>query len=135
MTQAVVVAAFIVNDNKVLLARRSDNKNAAPGRFHFPGGHVEFGEQPEEALRRELLEELGVSATVGSPFASFSYMNEFGVHTIAIIYEATAEERAVHLNNGENTALVWVSASEIPSYLSVDDPLFLVAQAGFERTN
>ncbi|CAM5523682.1 (deoxy)nucleoside triphosphate pyrophosphohydrolase [Leifsonia shinshuensis] len=59
-----VVAAVIVRDGAVLACRRAPHKDAA-GRWEFPGGKVEPGEAPAEALRRELREELGVEVRVG----------------------------------------------------------------------
>ena len=54
-----VVAAVIVHDGRVLACRRAPGKNAA-GLWEFPGGKVEPGESAEEALVREIREELGV---------------------------------------------------------------------------
>jgi cysteine synthase B len=59
-----VVCALADRDGKVLLARRAPGQNLA-GFWEFPGGKVEEGETPAEALVRELAEELGVRATVG----------------------------------------------------------------------
>lgn len=58
-----VTAAVIVRGNQVFLARRAPGENFAGG-WEFPGGKVEDGESPEQCLRRELLEELGVKAEV-----------------------------------------------------------------------
>lgn len=59
-----VVAAVAVRDVAVFCCRRRPGKSAA-GRWEFPGGKVDVGEVPEEALARELAEELGVAARVG----------------------------------------------------------------------
>ena len=55
----VVVAAAIVRDGRVLAARRTQPANVA-GRWELPGGKVDPGETPEQALVRELREELGI---------------------------------------------------------------------------
>jgi 8-oxo-dGTP diphosphatase len=55
-----VVAAILRDDDRVLLCHRSPHRQWFPNVWDLPGGHVDAGEQPEEAVRRELLEELGV---------------------------------------------------------------------------
>ena len=55
-----VVAAVLRAGHQVLLCHRSPGREWYPGVWDFPGGHVESEEQPEQALRRELLEEVGV---------------------------------------------------------------------------
>ncbi|MEE8440546.1 MAG: (deoxy)nucleoside triphosphate pyrophosphohydrolase [Spirochaetia bacterium] len=59
----VVVAAVIVQGGKVLIAQRAAGSRFA-GLWEFPGGKVEHGETREEALRREIREELGVDISV-----------------------------------------------------------------------
>lgn len=55
-----VVAAIIVQDNKVLACRRAPHKSS-PGLWEFPGGKVDFGEDPFTALEREIREELNLA--------------------------------------------------------------------------
>lgn len=59
-----VVAALIEKDGKLLVCQRTRHQTM-PLKWEFPGGKIEEGEQPRDALRRELEEELGISATVG----------------------------------------------------------------------
>ncbi|HAF70079.1 TPA: 8-oxo-dGTP diphosphatase MutT [Candidatus Acetothermia bacterium] len=59
-----VVAAFLVQGGRVLLSRRRPG-DVRGGLWEFPGGKVEPGEPPEEALARELSEELGIRVEVG----------------------------------------------------------------------
>ena len=63
-----VVAAFLPQDERVLLARRRPD-DARGGLWEFPGGKVEFGETPAQALARELSEELGIQVEVGEELA------------------------------------------------------------------
>ena len=60
-----VVMALLRRDDRVLLCHRSPDREWFPDVWDFPGGHVEPGERPEDALVRELAEELGV--TIAAP--------------------------------------------------------------------
>jgi 8-oxo-dGTP diphosphatase len=60
-----VVAAVVRRGDALLVTRRLD-RPGRPGQWEFPGGKVEAGEGEAEALRRELLEELGCDADVGA---------------------------------------------------------------------
>lgn len=58
-----IVNGILFADEQILLAYRSVHRRAYPGTWSFPGGHVETGETFEEALSRELGEELGIAPT------------------------------------------------------------------------
>ena len=59
----VVAAAVIIRDGRVLLTRRAEGQHLA-GLWEFPGGKLEDGEAPEDALVRECLEECGIDVEV-----------------------------------------------------------------------
>ncbi len=67
-----VVAAVIVKDGRVLIAQRKKEERLG-GKWEFPGGKVETGENPEQALKRELREELGIEAEIGDFLCSSRY--------------------------------------------------------------
>ncbi len=67
-----VVAAVIYRDEKVLLCQRHDGSHL-PLLWEFPGGKIDPGESPEEALRRELAEELSVRAVIGRQVADVDH--------------------------------------------------------------
>ena len=75
-TVLVVAAALIDTDGRVLIAQRPSNKSMA-GLWEFPGGKINEGEKPENALVRELNEELGIntwrSCLAPLSFASYTY--------------------------------------------------------------
>lgn len=64
MRQILVVAGVIERHGKLLLAQRHPG-GAEGGKWEFPGGKVESGEDPRAALRRELKEELGIETNAG----------------------------------------------------------------------
>ena len=67
-----VVAALIEKDGKLLICQRTRHQTM-PLKWEFPGGKIEEGEQPRDALRRELEEELGITATIGDELARLQH--------------------------------------------------------------
>jgi 8-oxo-dGTP diphosphatase len=61
-----VAAALIVRGGEILIGQRRPEQPMAL-KWEFPGGKIEAGESPEQALARELDEELGIRATIGPP--------------------------------------------------------------------
>ena len=68
-----VVAALIEKDNKILIAKRSTGDSNVLGKWEFPGGKIEPGESSQEALKREIQEELGVSIVIDQFFCTAEY--------------------------------------------------------------
>lgn len=132
--QRIVVAAFLHHQGEILLASRAATKAIAPGVFHLPGGHVEFGEHPAEALKRELNEELAVSTEVGDPIWVFHYM--WGTdHTVGIVFSVrllSAREQ-IRWQTDDLEECMWVPESNLRDYLLVDDHNLQASKAGFNR--
>lgn len=110
----VVACALIDPDDRILLAQRPAGKSMA-GLWEFPGGKIEPGETPEEALIRELHEELGIETKTAClaplTFASHAY-DKF--HLLMPLYICrrwwgTAQSR-------EDQALKWVRAKNLRDY-------------------
>ncbi|MBO0734881.1 MAG: (deoxy)nucleoside triphosphate pyrophosphohydrolase, partial [Methylocapsa sp.] len=82
----VAAAALIDQDFRVLIAQRPQTK-AMPGLWEFPGGKIEWDERPEQALIRELREELGIETEEAClaplSFASHAYP---GFHLLMPLY-------------------------------------------------
>jgi 8-oxo-dGTP diphosphatase len=72
-----VAAAVIIENGRLFLARRAPGEKLA-GYWELPGGKVEPGETPQQALERELAEEFGMTARAGKVVASTIYEYEHG---------------------------------------------------------
>jgi len=86
-----VAIAILRTRGRVFLVRRARGK-PLPGRWEFPGGKVEVGEEPRVALRRELREELGIRVRDLSLFGVYSHVYDFPegpVHYVLLAYAAT----------------------------------------------
>ncbi|MBZ6527232.1 (deoxy)nucleoside triphosphate pyrophosphohydrolase [Aerococcaceae bacterium DSM 111021] len=86
MTKTIdVVGAILIKDNKILCAQRGGEKSL-PYLWEFPGGKIEAGETPQEALRRELIEELKIEVKVeDNIFDVVSYEYDFGIVNLTTI--------------------------------------------------
>ncbi|WP_075997467.1 (deoxy)nucleoside triphosphate pyrophosphohydrolase [Salaquimonas pukyongi] len=113
-TLLVVACALIDADNRVLITRRPEGK-AMAGLWEFPGGKVERDELPEDALLRELQEELGVttwkSCLAPLTFASHDY-GDF--HLLMPLYVCRKWEGLMAAREGQ--ALKWVRPNRLRDY-------------------
>ena len=109
-----VAAALVDADNRVLIAQRPKGK-ALAGLWEFPGGKLEPSERPEDALIRELKEELGVTVKAAClaplTFASHAYDN---FHLLMPLYVCRRWEGFVQPMEGQ--ALKWAHAKELRDY-------------------
>lgn len=91
--QVITACAFIHRTvdgvEKVFLPKRADTKKFLPGKYELPGSHIDYGEDIQAGLVREIKEELDVAVKLGDPFAVFTYTNEVkGSHSIEVVYFA-----------------------------------------------
>jgi 8-oxo-dGTP diphosphatase len=119
----VAAVALLNEEGKVLLAKRPPGRRLA-GLWEFPGGKVDPGEDPETALIRELMEELGIEIAradlVPLTFASHAYP-EF--HLLMPLYLCKRWEGDIAAQ--ENQELLWVKPDELRLYdmPPADEPL------------
>lgn len=122
----VVAAALIDPDGRVLLAQRPPGKSMA-GQWEFPGGKVEPAETPEQALIRELKEELGIDVTESClaplAFASHDYDHFHLVMPLYAIRQWRGQPSAK-----EGQTLAWASKDKLNAYAMPPADIPLVAQ-------
>ena len=110
----VAACALIDADGRVLIAERPAGKPMA-GLWEFPGGKVDAGERPEDALIRELQEELGIvvneSCLAPLTFASHTY-TEF--HLLMPLYVCRRWQGTVSPREGQK--LAWVRPTRLKAY-------------------
>lgn len=119
----VAACALIDTDGRILLAQRPEGKNLA-GLWEFPGGKVESGETPEDALIRELQEEIGITTKHAClaplTFASYAYEK---FHLLMPLYVCRRYEGIARSMEGQ--ALKWVRPQDLRNYPMppADEPL------------
>ncbi|ESR24091.1 (deoxy)nucleoside triphosphate pyrophosphohydrolase [Lutibaculum baratangense] len=110
----VAACALVDPDGRVLLAQRPPGKSMA-GLWEFPGGKVEAGERPEEALIRELAEELGIDVNEAClaplTFASHDYGN---FHLLMPLFVCRRWRGEVSAREGQE--LAWVRPLRMGTY-------------------
>lgn len=106
-----VVGAVIVSAERVLAAKRGSS-GSLPNMWEFPGGKIEDGESPQEALAREIGEELFVDIRVGEEILTTTHDYDFGTVTLTTYY---CEIRSGTPQLTEHAALRWLTPDELSS--------------------
>lgn len=108
-----VVAAIIERDGRVLIGQRQPEQSH-PLKWEFPGGKLEPGETPEQALTRELEEELAIQDARGTEIARYEFVYP-GKNPVALIFYRVTEFE------GEPQNLIyremrWARRAELPEF-------------------
>ena len=104
-----MVAALMRRQGKVLVGKRPEGKSL-PGRWEFPGGKIELDESPQEALIRELKEELGVAAEVGP--LKFAATHTYGKTGILFLFYEVKYWKG-EIKTQQHLDLKWVAPKEL----------------------
>lgn len=108
-----VVAAVIVREGRILICQRHRDSRH-PLKWEFPGGKVEPGESPSEALARELREELEIDARIGPEMHRETFRYGSGPPLDLLFYRVTGFS-GVPVNT-EFEHILWEIPSRLPDY-------------------
>ena len=130
MKQIEVVAAIILKDGKVFATQRGygDFKDW----WEFPGGKIEIDETPEDALKREIREELSAEISVNDFFCTVEY-DYSAFHLTMRCFLCSLKNGLLHLN--EHEAAKWLAKDELNSVKWLPADLYVVKklQASISR--
>jgi len=125
-----VVGAVIVRDGEVLCARRGPG-GAMAGLWEFPGGKIEPGETPREALAREIVEELACEVAVGALVEETTHAGDIGLITLTTFWCELRGEAMPMLT--EHAELRWLRPAALREleWAPADVPAVARIQAAF----
>lgn len=114
MKQRTAVRALVRRQNQTLLLRRANGRDTILGKFELPGGKIEYGEQPEDALRRYLAKDAGLRASSVQLFDVLSYVDsdDSNIQYVFIVYLVNVQDTEVTLSDNYDKA-IWQSKSKI----------------------
>lgn len=111
----ITVKGIVVYNQKVLLMKRIRPSSDGLGYWELPGGGLEYGETPNQALIRELKEETGLAIDVVKPAYTFTKIRT-GYQTVGIGYLSIAKNDKVVLSN-EHSDYLWCEINNLKYYL------------------
>ena len=118
-----VVAALIQKEGKLLVCQRTRHQTM-PLKWEFPGGKIEDGEQPRDALRRELEEEIGIQAKIGDEIARIRH--EYPNRSMVELRFFLVREYEGEIENRIFRDIQWATPKDLPKYDFLEADLTLV---------
>lgn len=125
-----VVAAILERGGKVLICRRTAHQSH-PLQWEFPGGKVERGETPGQALERELTEELGITGAAGEEIAGYQFAYPGKTPIRLIFFRVTAFSGEPH--NLIFEEMCWEARANLPAYDFVEGDREFIRAFSAER--
>jgi 8-oxo-dGTP diphosphatase len=129
MTQ--VVAAIIERDGRILICQRRPGQ-AHPLKWEFPGGKVEPGEGPREALTRELAEELAIEAQIGDEITRYEFAYPEKKPILLIFFRVASFQGEPR--NLEFQEMIWTPPERLPEYDFVEGDTAFIRELAAGRS-
>ena len=112
----VAVKAIIIFNKKALIIQRSADDEAGANTWEFAGGKLDFGEELEAALKREVKEEVGLKVAVDKLLYATTFKTNEHRQLVVLSYLCTACDDAVSLSN-EHKNYIWASKEQMKDLL------------------
>jgi 8-oxo-dGTP diphosphatase len=120
----IVVAGVLCRDGKFLIGQRqAEDRHGL--KWEFPGGKVESGESPKEALKRELSEELGIDAVIGPEIARYEHVPSSRRQPLLLLFHQVSEYRG-EPRGAAFEQIKWEDAAKLTEYDFLDGDLDFV---------
>ncbi|KNY25475.1 NUDIX hydrolase [Pseudobacteroides cellulosolvens] len=112
----VAVKGVIVNDGRVLIVKRASNDEIGAGTWECVGGKIEFGEELETALIREIKEEVGLNVTVEKLLYATTFKTSPTRQVVILTYLCRSEVTDVRLSV-EHLEYLWATKDQLKQLL------------------
>ncbi len=120
--------AFIVHENKILLVKKSEQDPSHPNEWEVPGGRIEFGENLEDHIKREVKEEVGLDIILGVPFSMWTWIMHRGEDDIQVIAVGRICQPVNTITDSTNRVeddflsdIAWVDIDQVFEYKLIPD--------------
>lgn len=107
----IAVKAIIKKDGKYLVLFKSENEDINPNEIDIPGGRIEFGENAEDCLIREIQEEVNLGIEIEKPSKVWHIIKD-DLHLVGITFLANYLSGEIKLS-GEHNKYKWLSKNQI----------------------
>ena len=124
--QLPIAICLVERDGKILITRRVDSEPLWDKKWEFPGGKIDFGETPEQAVAREVLEETRLEIQSPELLGHHTCVWDLPTSKIEVfifLFRASADKNEVTLSLRENDLYKWVTAKEcsaMPDFLEAN---------------
>lgn len=115
----VAVKGLILKDGKILIVKRSSEDEVGGNTWEFVGGKIEFGEDLEAALAREIAEEVGLTVTVEKILYATTFKTDPTRQVVLITYLCRSSDEKIILSN-EHSEYLWATKDQLKSLLTTE---------------